>query len=80
MSLYPNPTTGQFSIDFVSGQEGNWNRIMIVSLTGTVVYKDVIEEYEYSKSIDITDVPAGNYILMISNDQEIVATKKIIKR
>ncbi len=80
ISLYPNPTTGQFTIDFTSGQAGKWSSITIVSLTGTVVYKDQIEDHEYGKSVDITDVPAGNYILMISNNQEIIATKKVIKR
>ncbi|HBE40450.1 MAG TPA: hypothetical protein DDW27_04480 [Bacteroidales bacterium] len=77
---YPNPTSGQFTIDFPSGQAENWSSVMVVSLSGTVVYKGIIEDQEYSKIIDITDSAAGTYILMISNGRDIVATKKIIKK
>ena len=53
--------------------------VTIVSLAGKTVFEETIAEEEYTKEIDLSGSSSGTYILMITNDQNIVTTKKFIK-
>ena len=80
MTLYPNPTDGQFTVDLNSLPEtGESITISIVSFSGITVYSEIITDAWTSKQIDISDSLSGNYIIMASVRNTILSTKQFIK-
>jgi uncharacterized repeat protein (TIGR02059 family) len=79
INLYPNPNNGHFVIDICSDLPGQNNKIAIVNLSGKIILTDVIGDQEIFKEFDISKKVAGTYVLMITNNNTIVATKKFIK-
>ena len=76
ISVYPNPTTGIFTINFPFevGEEDVF--IQITDVTGKTIYcKDVVS---LVSTIDITSQPAGIYLIKIQTENEIII-KKILK-
>ena len=80
INLYPNPNDGHFTIDLISVLPEQSSRITIVSLAGATIYNEVLNEGVFTKAIDMSGSASGTYILMVTNDQNIVTTKKIIKQ
>lgn len=69
--MYPNPTEGQFALSF-SLKPGPVN-VAITDINGKVIYN---EEYEnlsgqYSRDINLKDIPQGNYVLTIKQGDRI---------
>ena len=78
VSIYPNPTNGQFDLT-VEGINGNFN-MQIVNVTGEVVYTEKLNTAAKStKSFDISNFAAGVYYVRLSNNDGIVVKKLIIK-
>jgi hypothetical protein len=74
VNVYPNPARNFISIS----STGNVDKIIIYSITGDVMLiKSVEDSFE---SLDISELISGVYFVKIYNDQENVATKKIIKK
>ncbi len=80
IDLYPNPNDGYFTVDLVSSLPQNINRLTIVSLEGKTVYNGILNEEESTKEIDLSGSNSGAYILMVTDGQKVVATKKFIKK
>jgi hypothetical protein len=76
--LYPNPTSGVFKFALKEPLKSN-SDIMIVSSEGRIVYKDTMSGEEILKQFDLSYIPSGLYILVLY-DENVVETKKIIKR
>ena len=79
INLYPNPNDGQFTIDIYSTPPGANSSITVVSLTGKTVYNNTMSEQERSMEINLPNISAGTYILMVTNGNSICTTKKFIK-
>lgn len=76
-SIFPNPTTGEFTITKPSGIKEKLN-IRLYSLEGKLVYEGIINENESSKNINVSENNNGLYYLqLIFNDKVLV--KKILK-
>ena len=80
LNLYPNPNNGHFTVDIYSGFGDQNNKVTIVTLSGITIYSDIINEQESSKEFDLSEIPNGPYVLMVTSDDNIVATKKFIKK
>ena len=80
INLYPNPNDGHFTIDIYSAFPNANNTITVVSLTGKTVYKKTLTEQECSREINLSNMPAGTYVLMVTSDNSICTTKKFIKK
>jgi uncharacterized repeat protein (TIGR02059 family) len=80
INLYPNPNDGLFTIDLISELPEIIYKVAIVNLAGKTVYLGTLNDENYSNEIDISNLASGTYILIIDNDQNIVATKKFIKK
>jgi hypothetical protein len=80
IELYPNPNNGRFRVEFSSIPPDAESIVNIASPSGAVVYNGMIDASAYSKEIDISDLSSGTYILFITSDRKIIATKKFIKQ
>ena len=80
LSFTPNPGNGAFNISFDLPNNGNTN-IKIVDINGREVYYEDLGMFSgnYSKSVNISEEPAGIYFLFI-NQEDKQFSKKIIKQ
>jgi len=75
LSLYPNPSTGNFTLDL--GQSGvNDVRISILDARGEVVFEKFLPDDTQKYNIDISEQPAGVYMLRLQSG-EIQIDRKI---
>ena len=74
LSVYPNPTRDRFCIN--SRDKQNLN-IEIYNLNGKLIYRNPY--YRPEKMIDISNYPAGNYIIQIKKENN-TYNKMIIKQ
>ena len=72
MSLYPNPVTNQLTgkLMLQSNCEGRY-RLSIVSMSGQVVMEEEIPVVSGIFIIPVTSLPAGVYVVNLSNNTEI---------
>jgi hypothetical protein len=75
VSIYPNPTNGILSIDFINTY--NNARIRIINVTGQVVYSKYQGTLSGVKTLDLGGFEKGIYILSIKGDN-INLTYKVI--
>lgn len=79
MLIFPNPSSDFINLGFDQLKKGTVT-ISISDMKG-IIYKKQTEELlagRVSQTIDITSLPAGMYLLTVSNG-ETVSTKKIVK-
>jgi len=74
IKLFPNPSTGLFTID---GLKGNY-RLYIYSVEGKLL-KEINFSSISNTQFDISNFKTGNYILKILNDEEVVIRKISVK-
>jgi hypothetical protein len=77
IKLYPNPSNGHFSIEFVNPDMNDKSEILITDLSGKQVYTSPILKEEKIKKVDIENSGSGMYVMMVKAS-EILITKKII--
>lgn len=77
LKIYPNPTRGKLKIDIVNYETNTNGNVKVFDLGGRLVY--TINNLSQSMEIDITNEPAGSYIMVIVvNNQK--SEWKIIKQ
>ncbi|MCF6240724.1 MAG: putative Ig domain-containing protein [Bacteroidales bacterium] len=76
LSIYPNPSQGEFYIDFINNKKIK-AEIRIKDIAGKVIYTDMLNENK--KFIDLKGIAPGTYFLEIK-DNEIKIVKPIIIR
>jgi hypothetical protein len=75
-SVYPNPTTGKFS---VQGSEFKVQRVELVNLNGKVLENfELLSEYE-NQEFDISHLKPGVYFCRIKTDSSVFISKLILK-
>ena len=73
--VYPNPSTGLFTI--ISGEpSGKVDDLKVMDLTGRTIYSNVVNA-DQQYSIDLSAYPAGYYFVQLTSDNGIL-TKKVI--
>ena len=75
VKIYPNPTLGKFTIDFMG--RNTTADIILMNFQGNRVLETRCED-QNKKVIDIGHVPGGMYMIVIKSQSQII-TKKIIK-
>lgn len=68
LSVYPNPATNEFRLDFTLVQESDV-LIQIVDMTGRVVSNfsnEKISAGSITRTINVADITSGNYLLQLS--------------
>jgi hypothetical protein len=77
--VFPNPTNSTIDVTFEDKQsESIYMKIMNVN--GQIIYQEKIKKFsgKYSKTVDLSNVSNGIYLLQIVTDKE-TAQKKVIK-
>jgi hypothetical protein len=78
VTIYPNPTNGIFNMDF----KNEVKSIRIVDILGKVVYSEKVasKTIEATKSIDLSNLNNGLYIVSITNDNGTSNYKVILNK
>jgi hypothetical protein len=76
VSIYPNPSNGQFNIN-INQYSGKVN-IQVADLNGREVYNVVNELFNSEKAVDLKMLESGIYVLRISGE-DLNYSQKIIK-
>lgn len=74
-SIYPNPVSDQLNINLINK---GINTIKIMNIMGAEVYSIVVEGKDHC-TIDLSNLPAGMYIVNVSNSTG-TSAKKIVKK
>jgi mannan endo-1,4-beta-mannosidase len=77
VAIYPNPSTGIFTISFTTSTNEN-SIIEVMDITGKIVKTIIANAGIHSTQINLQDFPSGVYIARISNTTG-VEMKKLIK-
>jgi hypothetical protein len=67
--IYPNPSSGAFTIEIPDNRADDI-QISVMTVTGQVVYNEILTGAGITKKtcIDLSSLPKGSYILIISSD------------
>ena len=74
MLIYPNPSTGQFSIEFTENQDGKI--VQLLNATGQIVYSEIINSSRVE--MNQTDLPKGIYFIRVIGEDQQGQLKKVI--
>lgn len=79
LSVYPNPTTDNVTIDFNVATPSNVS-VKLMGLNGQLVYTKELGQFvgKFSHSVDMSSEAKGVYFLQITTDKDVI-NKKVIK-
>ncbi len=77
ISLYPNPVSDK--LNFQLNKNLNNPEVKIFNQAGQIVYQNQFKSLSETKSIDMSSLPSGIYMVYIKSDEGVI-TKKIIKK
>ena len=72
LEIYPNPSSGVFKIDFF---EELFSQVQIFDLTGKEIKNIWLVNNPNSITLDLTDQPAGIYLINIVSEDKIETIK-----
>lgn len=75
VKLYPNPTQGHFSLSVNSVNNETTMHVILLTSTGEVLYNKTL--CSTVEDIDLSDQPAGIYLLKLEVDNETQAWKVV---
>lgn len=78
-AVYPNPSNGNFNIQFTSNaSNGNGVKVLVHDMRGRVILENNFENTTtFNQNIQLNDAQAGVYLLTVT-DGDIKQTKKIV--
>ena len=80
ISIYPNPTDGQFNIE-LNGLPSSDTEIQITDVRGRLVFKTVLEGISESQivSVDISNEESGVYFIKVLQENGVILSQRIVK-
>jgi hypothetical protein len=79
-SIFPNPTDLRFYLNYENARPGDFFSLEILDLRGTVLLKRSHIELEDLYVVEISDMPAGIYAVLLYNEKVSLASKIVISR
>lgn len=79
LSFYPNPSNGEFQIQFANDLSGHYH-ISLYNLTGSLVKEKSIDALDTVDSVqlDLTPLPAGTYFVSITGPDGIHLRRRLV--
>ncbi len=78
VNVYPNPTTGLITIKFSYAKTSSAISIKVLDLIGQQVYEQLVDQAQQGKAIiNLSEQPAGIYIVQVTSGSN-VSTQKVI--
>ena len=76
---YPNPTAGQFRLEFFLPERGQ-TQIQVFDMQGKMVYQDDLGDFQgaYKNEVDLNNLEPGTYVLNITQNSLRLAEKIIV--
>jgi len=80
LNLYPNPTSGNFTIDITSKIQ-NEAQLQVVDIFGKSIYQEklTINQGKYLKTIDLANFGKGIYFVIIRTEKDIVSKRIVLQ-
>lgn len=81
LSLFPNPNSGKFELDF-SLDSNEPVTVRLISLQGKEIYRENIGDFKgkYNNFIDISQNTAGVYVLQVMQNEQVLTRKIVIDK
>jgi len=79
ISIFPNPSKGNFKIELNNSQSGKKYDLGIYNVRGAKVYAKSGSQQQNSSNIEISDLPKGIYILRLYGGKEIYTRKIVVQ-
>jgi hypothetical protein len=80
VKIYPNPANNHLNIDFTNGNSPVNTSIELMTSQGNFLKKMTLTDRRKSLVLDVSDIPAGLYLLKISTGKEILVRKVLVIR
>ena len=77
LSVYPNPSSGEFSIEYNSDAE-NIGSVQVSDIIGKEIILFNTVAGKGKKTINLAEFEAGLYLITLLSDEKIILTRKII--
>ena len=79
--LYPNPSNGQFAIEFKSGSREEVN-MKVVNASGATVYvlNSIAINGNMTREFDLRNLARGTYMLVLENNKMQITRQLIIAK
>lgn len=80
VAIYPNPTSGMFTVSF-AGTETTGATIRVTDLMGKTIYEKGYEAQDGSNavSVDLSNHSAGIYMVQVVQGEKLTTTKVVVK-
>jgi hypothetical protein len=78
LNLFPNPTSGHFSIKMSGEIEGDI-KFTVFSISGELIYSEQRQLQSLTEEFYFSEISAGTYILVVTSGDKIIDAKKFIK-
>lgn len=81
VKLYPNPTTGKLILDVKQEQATKLN-IQVLDISGRTIKatESLPNNASFNHQMDFTTLPSGTYFVILSTNEDIVFTSKVVKQ
>jgi plastocyanin len=79
VSIYPNPTNGNFKLRINSSQPTKEYQLEIFNVLGSKVYSKSDIQSQGINSVDVADLPKGTYLVKIYSGREMYNRKIIVR-
>ena len=78
VAIYPNPTNDFLNVE-MNDLSGTESKLEVISLNGIILHSEVIPTGYVTKSINLSNLKSGAYLIQLSNDKGGVSIKQFIK-
>ncbi len=79
ISIYPNPSNGNFQLKMSSDQTGKEYALSVYNILGTKVYSKTSFRAQSLSTVNVADLPKGTYLLRIYNGKESYNRKIVVR-
>jgi flagellar hook assembly protein FlgD len=81
LNVYPNPSTGEFSVSFANGSKRSVE-IQVIDANGKVVYS-IVKDSDlagiHTVNMDASNLPKGNYFIRLISEGQALSKPVVLE-